>query len=81
MKLVAAYMGVLAFLAMWGGVDAVAQAVTVPSSTVVPPSPVGPVMFDLGNLTLPGACVVIAYLFREGFPLKITVRHQDDRTD
>lgn len=77
MKLAGGYIFLLGVLAVWGGYEAVAQGLEMPASTVLPSTPMGPVTFDLGNLTLPGALVVIAYLFREGIPFRLSLHHHN----
>lgn len=59
------YLGSLGLLGALGGSEAVAQGLeqgTVPPSAVALASPVGTMVVDLGNLTMPGAMVVCTVL-------------------
>lgn len=66
-----AYLFWLAAMAVWGGLAAYGQE-PVPLEVAMS-TPVGPMTFDLGNLTLPGAIVIVAWMFRNGIPF--TFKH------
>ena len=77
MKAIALYFLFMTVLIIWGGVDALAQATALEPSGQPFAAPGGPITFDLGNLSWPGAVVVVAWLYREGFPLKLTIRQHN----
>lgn len=62
-------MATISGLVLYGIWTAVAYAQT------IQPAPQAPVVLDIYNLGMPGAIVVVAWLFRGGLPLTVTVRH------
>ena len=91
------YLGSLSVLALFGGFVAWAQAqgealpaglttaLAVPASEVAVATPLGPVMLDLGNLTMPGALVVCTWLVLKagGIPIRLQVddkRHREENS-